>query len=133
VKPERPPLEGLRHVAIYVTDVDRSLTFYRDVMGMALEWRPDPDNAYLTSGSDNLALHRRTRALGEGQTLDHIGFLVPRPGDVDAWAAYLETAGVRLLQPPKTHRDGARSLYLADPDGIAIQMIFHPPISGDRG
>ena len=27
-------------------------------MGMQVEWRPDPDNVYLTSGNDNLALHR---------------------------------------------------------------------------
>ena len=30
---------------------------------------------------------------------------------------------------PKTHRDGARSFYCADPDGNVVQMIFHPPIS----
>jgi catechol 2,3-dioxygenase-like lactoylglutathione lyase family enzyme len=127
----RPKLDGLRHVALYVADMERSLVFYRDVMGMALEWKPDPDNAYLTSGSDNLALHRRP-ASGDDvafPVLDHIGFLVPTPEDVDDWAGYLAAHNVPLAMSPRTHRDGARSLYLLDPDGIRIQIIYHPPIS----
>jgi len=127
----RPRLQGLRHVAVYVTDIDRSLAFYRDVMGMTLEWMPDPDNAYLTSGSDNLALHWRPGRgpVAEAQTLDHIGFVVPGPEDVDDWARYLRDRGVAISRAPKTHRDGARSLYFRDPDGILVQVIYHPPIS----
>lgn len=127
----RPHLQGLRHVALYVHDVEKSLKFYRDVMGMELEWRPDPDNVYLTSGSDNLALHRRTHngSAERDQTLDHIGFVVPRSQDVDEWARYLEEHGVQLSMAPRTHRDGARSIYFHDPDGIRIQIIHHPPIS----
>jgi catechol 2,3-dioxygenase-like lactoylglutathione lyase family enzyme len=127
----RPKLGGLRHVALSVGDLERSLAFYRDVMGMALEWMPDPDNAYLTSGADNLALHRRSGSArpGAAQTLDHIGFVVSCPEDVDDWARYLEGRGVRLSMAPRTHRDGARSLYFEDPDGIRVQVIYHPPIS----
>jgi hypothetical protein len=29
----------------------------------------------------------------------------------------------------KTHRDGARSFYFRDPDGLLIQLLYHPPIS----
>ena len=36
--------------------------FYVDVLGFAVEWEPDPDNVYLTSGRDNLALHRAADA-----------------------------------------------------------------------
>ena len=35
--------------------------FYTDLLGFAVEWEPDPDNIYLSSGIDNLALHRSTR------------------------------------------------------------------------
>jgi catechol 2,3-dioxygenase-like lactoylglutathione lyase family enzyme len=122
-------MQGLRHIALYVSDVERSLDFYRDVMGMELEWRPDPDNAYLTSGSDNLALHKRQGTGGTDRTLDHIGFVVPSADDVDDWARYLVGQGQHLTADPKTHRDGARSLYFEDPDGIRIQIIHHPPIS----
>jgi len=127
----RPKIQGLHHIALYVSDVERSLAFYRDVMGMELEWRPDPDNVYLTSGTDNLALHRSSEPdlSGRDLRLDHIGFVVPSPGDVDEWARYLEDHGVKLEMAPKTHRDGARSLYFLDPDGVRVQIIHHPPIS----
>ena len=32
--------------------------FYMDLLGFDVEWEPDADNVYLTSGTDNLALHR---------------------------------------------------------------------------
>jgi len=50
--------------------------------------------------------------------------------DVDRWAAFLDSRGVALTAKPKTHRDGARSLYFQDPDGNSVQVIHHPPISG---
>jgi catechol 2,3-dioxygenase-like lactoylglutathione lyase family enzyme len=126
----RPPLAGLWHVALNVTDVERALAFYRDDLGFAVEWRPDPDNVYLTSGRDNLALHR-VEALADEQArgrLDHIGFVLPTPGDVDAWAEYLQARGHALAQAPKTHRDGARSFYVKDPLGNLVQFIHHPPL-----
>src|SRR5436309_15093898 len=52
-----PLFLGLRHVALNVRDVQKSIEFYSKVLGMKLEWMPDEDNAYLTSGQDNLALH----------------------------------------------------------------------------
>lgn len=127
-----PRMIGLRHAALFVKDVDRSLKFYRDVFGMELEWRPDADNVYLTSGTDNLALHRLPvdQEPGEIQTLDHIGFVVRNADDIDEWADHVRSLGVELAKQPKTHRDGARSLYFRDPDGILIQVIHHPPISG---
>jgi catechol 2,3-dioxygenase-like lactoylglutathione lyase family enzyme len=126
-----PQMIGLRHAALFVKDVDRSLAFYRDVFGMELEWRPDRDNVYLTSGTDNLALHSlpKDREPGKIQTLDHIGFVVRNADDVDVWADHVTGLGYQLVKPPRTHRDGARSFYLRDPDDILIQVIHHPPIS----
>lgn len=128
---KRPrPTAGLRHVALHARNFDDTLAFYRDVMGMAIEWQPDPDNCYLTSGTDNLALHRATGSPdAAGQRLDHIGFLVDRMDDVDDWHAFLSDRGVPILHAPKTHRDGARSCYCRDPDGTTVQIIFHPPLS----
>jgi catechol 2,3-dioxygenase-like lactoylglutathione lyase family enzyme len=65
-----------------------------------------------------------------GQALDHLGLIVRSASDVDGWATYLEDLGVTILAKPKTHRDGARSCYIKDPDGNTIQIIHHPPISG---
>jgi catechol 2,3-dioxygenase-like lactoylglutathione lyase family enzyme len=126
-----PLFIGLRHVALNVRDVRRSLEFYSTVLGMKLEWMPDDQNAYLTSGQDNLALHQLppNDVPGSVQTVHHIGFVVRRPEDVDDWANRVRKHGITIAAEPKTHRDGARSFYFHDPDGLLIQLIYHPPIS----
>jgi catechol 2,3-dioxygenase-like lactoylglutathione lyase family enzyme len=140
---DRPTHAGLRHLALNVNDLAAMKQFYVDVLGFAVEWEPDPDNVYLSSGLDNLALHRAAPlAAGAGapteaaanstrapQSLDHLGLIVRAADDVDQWGAFLESKGVALKAKPKTHRDGARSLYFQDPDGNSVQIIHHPPIS----
>ena len=123
---------GMHHVALFVHDLQACLVFYRDVVGMQEEWQPDPDNIYLTSGKDNVALHRldADQSLQGAQRLDHIGFIMRAPEDVDAWHTHLTANDVKIAQAPKTHRDGARSLYCFDPAGNLVQFIYHPPISG---
>ena len=127
---ERPPLAGLRHVALHARHFDATLAFYERIMGMRVEWRPDADNVYLTSGVDNLAIHRAAgAAASSGQQLDHIGFTVDRAADVDQWYSYLQSHGVAVRDAPRNHRDGARSFYCEDPEGITVQIIHHPPLS----
>ena len=129
--PTRPTHQGLRHLALNARDLDAMKRFYVDLLGFAIEWEPDPDNIYLTSGRDNLALHRSTDGRSpSGQALDHLGLIVTTADDVDRWAAFLESRGVTIDARPKTHRDGARSCYVKDPDGNSVQIIHHPPISG---
>jgi catechol 2,3-dioxygenase-like lactoylglutathione lyase family enzyme len=125
---QRPSHRGLRHLALGVRDLDAMKRFYVDLLGFEVEWEPDADNIYLSSGIDNLALHRSPDATA-GAVLDHFGLIVRSPADVDAWAAFLEGRGVTIDAPPRTHRDGARSCYFKDPDGNSIQIIHHPPIS----
>ena len=123
-------LSGLRHVALWVEDLDACERFYCDLLGMQVEWRPDADNLYLTGGTDNLALHRAKAAFAaDGQRLDHIGFIVREAHFVDEWCEFLKENGVKIAQAPKTHRDGARSFYCRDPDGNLVQFIHHPPIA----
>ena len=125
------PTAGLRHVALFVADLEACEKFYVDLMGMAVEWRPDPDNVYLCSGNDNLALHR----LPDGdpitgrQVLDHIGFIIDEMDEVDRWYEFLLEHQVEMRTQPRTHRDGARSFYCLDPAGTVVQIIYHPPIS----
>ena len=121
---------GLRHVALFVSEFDSTLDFYIQIVGMSIEWNPDPDNYYLTSGNDNLAIHRYK---GESpmtgpQALDHIGFILNAVDHVDDWYAYLVKEGVPMKTSPRTHRDGARSFYCFDPDGNTVQFIYHPPL-----
>ena len=133
----RPPLLGIRHVALFTADLEVAERFWIDVMGYVIEWRPDPDNVYLTTGTDNLALHRRkagtTTFPPAEQRLDHIGLVVRTEDEVDAWALHLEASGVTPKAAPRTHRDGSRSLYFHAPDGSAegplVQIIYHRPLS----
>ena len=135
---ERPTHAGLRHVALNARDLEAMTRFYQDLLGFEIEWEPDPDNVYLSSGIDNLALHRSTtvatgRSGEDGKAppspLDHLGLIVRQRDDVDRWAAFLESQGVTIEAKPRTHRDGARSCYFHDPDGNTVQVIYHPPIS----
>jgi catechol 2,3-dioxygenase-like lactoylglutathione lyase family enzyme len=122
---------GLRHVALNVADPQKTKDFYTRVLKMELEWEPDSENIYLTSsGQDNLAIHKASQSdFSSQQRLDHIGFALPSMEDVDEWYAWVKTHSVKILREIKTHRDGARSFYMEDPDGVVIQMIYHPPIA----
>lgn len=132
----RPPAHaGLRHVALFVQDLEACTRFYQDLLGMEIEWQPDADNVFLCSGIDNLALHRAAagslpdRAADKDTRLDHIGFILNHIEDVDAWHGFLQAQNVPITKAPKTHRDGARSFYCVDPAGNSVQLIYHPPIS----
>jgi len=130
------PLQGLRHLALRVTDMKKARSFYEGLLGMKVVWEPDPQNVYLTSGHDNLALHevppeeRKAFRSGTDQPLDHLGFLVESPEAVEVWAKKMTEAGVSIVRPPRRHRDGSSSFYMADPDGNAIQILYEPHISG---
>jgi len=129
---KRPnPTTGMRHVALTVTDMELAEKFYVDLMGMNVEWRPDKDNVYLTSGNDNLALHKGEPgfAVSGDQVLDHIGYILKTPEDVDDWYGFLKAHDIEMRTQPKTHRDGARSFYCFDPFGTTVQIIYHPPIA----
>jgi catechol 2,3-dioxygenase-like lactoylglutathione lyase family enzyme len=134
-----PPSLGLRHAALRVSDLSAAEAFFVTALGYRVEWRPDPDDVYLTRDHDNVALHRAERSARAppddgaraepGQPaalLDHLGILVARAEDVDAWERHLDEVGARIVARPRTHRDGARSLYVAGPEGIVVQILHHP-------
>lgn len=131
----KPVLRGLRHLALRVTDIRQSRAFYEQVFGMRVVWQPDPDHVYLSSGSDNLALHQIPASeLGEyaglrGGLMDHFGFVVETPQAVDRMWEWIEQNGVRIVKHPRRHRDGSYSFYLADPDENTIQILYEPTIS----
>lgn len=129
---ERPESGGkLHHVALSVINMEKCEHFYVNIIGMGVEWRPDEDNVYLTSGCDSLALHRSRREPNPSriQKLDHIGFVVDTPELVDEWFKFLVENDVPIVAKPREHRDGARSCYCLDPDSNKVQIIYHPPLA----
>ncbi len=125
----RPKHAGLRHVALNVKDLVAMEAFYVDLLGFAVEWRPDDENIYLCSGVDNLALHVVKNLNDKPHALDHIGIIVDEMDQVDQWYDFLKENKVKFASQPKTHRDGARSFYCFDPEETVVQVIYHPPIS----
>src|SRR5438128_7800745 len=85
-----PPLQGLRHLALRVRDIGKAKDFYIKVLGMKVVWEPDPQNCYLSSGNDNLALHETPAEHGPEQAvngpLDHFGFIAKTTDAVNDWA-----------------------------------------------
>ncbi len=127
----RPPKAfGLWHVALNVRALGPMERFYVQVMGMEVEWRPDPKNVYLSSGKDNLALHELEGLPEPGSVsvLDHIGYFVQSNEAVDRWHEHLVDVGAQIDTAPRTHRDGARSFYFRDPELNKLQLLCHPPI-----
>jgi len=123
---------GMRHLALKVSDLERAKDFYVRVFGMAVIWQPDADNAYLSTGADNLALHRAPAATTESanaQRLDHLGFIVATVADVESSYAWAKSAGLEIVHELKHHRDGSVSFYIRDPDGNLIQALYEPTIS----
>jgi catechol 2,3-dioxygenase-like lactoylglutathione lyase family enzyme len=69
----------MRHIALKVRDIAKAKSFYQNTLGMDVVWEPDPQNVYLSSGYDNIALHQVTAgfaAIAAEQHLDHFGFIV---------------------------------------------------------
>ena len=113
--------------ALTVADIDRSLVWYRDVVGFQVEETFESDGkvgaAYLTAGSARLLLVQdnwekgRDRVKGEGFRLH-----MATDGDVDAIAAGIEQRGGTLESPPEDTPWGSRAFSLADPDGFKITI-----------
>jgi catechol 2,3-dioxygenase-like lactoylglutathione lyase family enzyme len=112
-----------------VRDLGAAEDFFVRVLGYEVAWRPDPENVYLRRDRDDVALHRVADAAGPG-LLDHLGIFVARAEDVDAWERWLDAAGAEIAARPRTHRDGARSLYVKGPEGIVVQVLHHPRALG---
>jgi catechol 2,3-dioxygenase-like lactoylglutathione lyase family enzyme len=127
-----PPLRGLRHLALRVRDLPTAREFYRKFFGMKVVWEPDSQDCYLSSGTDNLALHQavdKTEAAENSNPLDHFGFIAETPEAVDDWTRWAIENGAHIVKAPRQHRDGSYSCYILDPDGNTIQILYEPTIS----
>ena len=142
---------GVSHIAICVRDLDESLKFYRDILGMRVTLDQVQDTT--TGGLPHVYKHsRRTRRTvhvhyGEGDTkpslvltshpgdeadggpikldqvgISHLSFTVT---DVKALAEELVSKGVQLAGPMDsfTNPQGeVSSIFVYDPDGILVQF-----------
>src|SRR5688500_13359057 len=89
---------GLRHIALFVTNLTECVDFYVNLLGFTIVWQPDEDNVYLSSGTDNLALHRAPKDFiaDNFQRLDHLGFFLSDKAHVDEWHDFLKANHVEI-------------------------------------
>jgi lactoylglutathione lyase len=119
------------YVILFVGDLERSVAFYRDVIGLPFKLRGDGYVEFATQGT-RFGLYDRGRLgelTGQGpEAPSHPGgevvFLV---ADVDAEARRLEAAGAAILRGPVDRAWGHRTLHLEDPDGFVVELAQEIP------
>jgi len=118
-------IKRITHASVLVADLDISLRFYRDVLGMALDnTRPDLDypGAWLHAGEQQVHLLQlpnpdpRDGRPAHGGRDRHIAFDVT---DVQALRTALDQAGIDYT----LSRSGRNALFCRDPDGNALEFV----------
>ena len=124
---------GLDYLILYASNLERSVAFYRDVIGLSFKFE-ESGYAEFATRDTKFGLFERTRVKGligreatEGGPQGEVLFLVD---DVDAEAERLRRAGVRILAGPVDHPWGHRSVHLADPDGFVVELAQEIPRRG---
>jgi diaminopimelate decarboxylase len=143
---------GLDHVSVTSGDLDRSLAFYCDLLGLELRARGEAEGSseFEITGILDAKVRWADLSMAHGQVVELIEYAEPagtpsrpEPNDPgathialrvpDADAAYerLRQAGVSIRSVPTTiHEpgawDGARAFYASDPDGVIVELIQLP-------
>jgi catechol 2,3-dioxygenase-like lactoylglutathione lyase family enzyme len=140
-------VRAVRHIGIVVRDAERSLSFYRDLLGLRVDSDQLEDGGFIETILALPGVRVRTVKLSapEGPTLvellefedgDSSGDAPPnlrRIGPthaaltiagLDSVYARLTGEGVRFLSPPQVSVDGrARVAFCADPDGTLLELV----------
>ena len=115
---------GLTHVGLKVADPERSLRFYREVFGVVEYYRDDESIQVQGPGPhDVLAFEREPKRAGLPGGIEHFGFRLTDPADIDLAVREVERAGGRLLRRGE-FGPGLPFAYVADPDGYEIEIWF---------
>lgn len=118
-------IKELNHVAIYITDVERSRAFYREVL--CLESMPRPNfnfpGAWFRLGSQELHLIAEFGGCPfQNHERNHFAL---RVDDIDSWESHLRKVNASYA-PRKRRPDGAIQIFLSDPDGNIIELFTGP-------
>jgi lactoylglutathione lyase len=114
----------VNYAIVFVSDMTRSVAFYRDALGLPLRFESPGWTEFATDGAI-LALHLSPAPspAGNGPKSDAAGRC--RPGlsvpDLDAFHRRMADCGVPCVQEPKAVF-GARVAQYADPDGLTISV-----------
>lgn len=116
-------IQGIHHVALRVSDLERARRFYADLLGLPVE-REQRDgeqllrSIWLRAGAARVMLERRLAGIGDEAGSGHlVAFAV---SDLEAWELRLAEAGVPI--DART----AHTLYVRDPDGHRVGLSAFP-------
>jgi lactoylglutathione lyase len=114
----------LRYALVFVSDMERSLAFYRDALGWPLTFQ-SPERTEFASEGTILALRYASRPSGAAAVQGEIagrcqvGFWVE---DVEAFHQEMVARGTLCIQPPTEDAFGAALAVYADPDGLPFSV-----------
>jgi catechol 2,3-dioxygenase-like lactoylglutathione lyase family enzyme len=134
-------IKGICHFGLSVSDLDESVQFYTEVLGLELSERREKD-AFLHLGSDDvLALIQypagterfdaEMRPKNWGKAFTHFGLAAESVEAVFEFQEYLKNHGVKIVKEAYERWDGA-SLYFLDPNGYTLEFIYFEPLRRDE-
>lgn len=128
-----PARTTIGHVHLRVSDLDRSIAFYRDVIGLRVTQRLGRQAAFLAAGAYHHHLGLNTWQSAGGPAVDprrpglyHVAFLYPTRADLGRAVRAVLEAGVTL--DGAAHHGVSEAVYLSDPDGNGIELYRDLPM-----
>jgi len=127
-----PPIAGLLETALYVSDMARSVAFFRDMLGLPVMVESARLTAFDVGHGGVLLLFPQGGAIGDvasdngvipghdGRGPLHMAFAISA-GALEGWRAHLAASGVALRGEMHWPRGGT-SLYFEDPDGHVLEL-----------
>ena len=112
-------IADIHHVSLNVSDLERSVGFYRDVLGMHLLPRPEmPVQGVWLDAGHGRQVHLILADVPDDRG-QHVAFAVT---DLDATIAELRDAGMKVSDPFDVADTGIRQAFGRDPDGNRLEF-----------
>jgi catechol 2,3-dioxygenase-like lactoylglutathione lyase family enzyme len=118
---------GLTHVAVAVRDPQRSLRFYRSVIGAVPVYETDDFVQAQTPGSrDVLVFERKPSRAGKAGGVAHFGFRLQRAQDIGQALRAIRSAGGTIREHGE-FVPGEPYVFFTDPDGYEVEIWYELP------
>ena len=132
-------IKGICHFGLSVADLDESVAFYTEVLGLRMTERREKDAFFQIGRQAVVALiqypggrerfDEEMRPKNWGKAFTHFGLTAETAADVFAFQDHLCAQGVKIVKEAYERWDGA-SLYFLDPNGYTLEFIFFDPSKG---